>query len=407
VANEAGGLIGYQYNAEGQRVAKGTITQWSCNPATNGFTLTNEYIQDASGGQLTEFDGQGTWIHTNVSANGQLVATYDNDGQGVHFQLADWLGTRRMQTDYAGKPELECQSQPFGDSQICTAMASSAADATELHFTGKERDTESGNDYFGARYYASQMGRWMSPDQTGPNPSNPQALNLYRYGFNNPLRYTDPDGRYEHDVHHDLTYVLAYAAGYSEAQSQTIASADQGIDSPNSRTNPWNGYGFLGYGARKDWHFTNADRRNELLSQVDDEVSLGQYLHPFQDSYAHAGFGALFGHFFAGHGPDKTYTDPGKADTMSIGTYSALVTAGVQIGTEAGPVPLAEIMPFVQAFNRAKTDKDKDKQIQLIRQTVDQYRQDHGNHNQPQGTDGTGGPTPSGLGACSAQYQHC
>ena len=31
-------------------------------------------------------------------------------------------------------------------------------------FTGKERDTESGNDYFGARYYASTMGRFMSPD---------------------------------------------------------------------------------------------------------------------------------------------------------------------------------------------------------------------------------------------------
>jgi len=33
-----------------------------------------------------------------------------------------------------------------------------------LHFTGKERDTESGNDYFEARYYSSAMGRFMSPD---------------------------------------------------------------------------------------------------------------------------------------------------------------------------------------------------------------------------------------------------
>jgi len=31
-------------------------------------------------------------------------------------------------------------------------------------YTGKERDTESGLDYFGARYYGSNMGRWMSPD---------------------------------------------------------------------------------------------------------------------------------------------------------------------------------------------------------------------------------------------------
>jgi RHS repeat-associated protein len=65
--------------------------------------------------------------------------------------------------------------------------------------TGKERDTESGNDYFGARYYASSMGRWLSPDRLNLtddrvlNPAN--TLNKYVYGGNNPLKYTDPDGK--------------------------------------------------------------------------------------------------------------------------------------------------------------------------------------------------------------------
>jgi len=45
------------------------------------------------------------------------------------------------------------------------------------HFTGKERDTESGLDYFGARYYASSMGRFMSPDDFGGHLENPQILN--------------------------------------------------------------------------------------------------------------------------------------------------------------------------------------------------------------------------------------
>lgn len=69
------------------------------------------------------------------------------------------------------------------------------------HFTGKERDTESGNDYFGARYYGSSMGRFMSPDwsaQVEPVPysklDNPQSLNLYAYVLNNPLSKDDPDG---------------------------------------------------------------------------------------------------------------------------------------------------------------------------------------------------------------------
>jgi len=68
-------------------------------------------------------------------------------------------------------------------------------------FTGKERDSESGNDYFGARYYASSMGRFMSPDWSAkqePVPyaklDNPQSLNLYAYVLNNPLDKTDPDG---------------------------------------------------------------------------------------------------------------------------------------------------------------------------------------------------------------------
>jgi RHS repeat-associated protein len=67
----------------------------------------------------------------------------------------------------------------------------------ESRYTGKERDIESGNDYFGARYYASSMGRWMSPDPAGigfASAENPQSLNLYGYVQNNPLAFVDPDG---------------------------------------------------------------------------------------------------------------------------------------------------------------------------------------------------------------------
>lgn len=68
-------------------------------------------------------------------------------------------------------------------------------------FTGKERDAESGNDYFGARYYASSMGRFLSPDWSAkaePVPyaklDNPQSLNLYAYVGNNPMIRIDADG---------------------------------------------------------------------------------------------------------------------------------------------------------------------------------------------------------------------
>jgi RHS repeat-associated protein len=76
----------------------------------------------------------------------------------------------------------------------------------ESRSTGKERDAESGLDYFGARYMSSSMGRFMSPDwsaQAEPVPyaklDNPQSLNLYAYVGNNPLRFADPDGHVQKD----------------------------------------------------------------------------------------------------------------------------------------------------------------------------------------------------------------
>ncbi len=63
--------------------------------------------------------------------------------------------------------------------------------------TGKERDTESGLDLMGARYYASTMGRFMSPDPVFASPerlADPQQWNMYSYVRNNPLSLTDPTG---------------------------------------------------------------------------------------------------------------------------------------------------------------------------------------------------------------------
>jgi RHS repeat-associated protein len=73
--------------------------------------------------------------------------------------------------------------------------------ATRLKFTGKERDAETGLDYFGARYLSSAQGRYTSPDwsekpQAVPYAdfANPQTLNLYAYADNNPLKNRDLDG---------------------------------------------------------------------------------------------------------------------------------------------------------------------------------------------------------------------
>jgi RHS repeat-associated protein len=88
--------------------------------------------------------------------------------------------------------------------------------------TGKERDTESGNDYFGARYYSSAMGRFMSPDWSAkimPVPyavlGDPQSLNLYAYVRNNPVTRLDIDGHWEVDL---LKKTTTYADGHTSVQ---------------------------------------------------------------------------------------------------------------------------------------------------------------------------------------------
>lgn len=114
-------------------------------------------------------------------------------------------------------------------------MTASPTCANEVRFsryrnTGKERDAESGLDYFGARYYASSMGRWMSPDWSAkeePVPyaklEDPQSLNLYSYVRNNPLRLIDTDG------HADVVAMCKDAKGACNVQvNQTVNLQEQG-----------------------------------------------------------------------------------------------------------------------------------------------------------------------------------
>jgi RHS repeat-associated protein len=64
---------------------------------------------------------------------------------------------------------------------------------------GQSSTTETGLDYFGARYFSAAQGRFTSPDPilSSGRPDNPQTWNRYAYVLNNPLRYTDPVGLYE------------------------------------------------------------------------------------------------------------------------------------------------------------------------------------------------------------------
>ncbi len=102
---------------------------------------------------------------------------------------------------------------------LSAACATGQAPQAPYHFTGKERDTESGNDYFDARYYGSSMGRFLSPDPLGPwiaDVNDPQSWNFYTYARNNPLINIDPTGL-------DCIYFNDAGTGVESIDSQNSA----------------------------------------------------------------------------------------------------------------------------------------------------------------------------------------
>jgi RHS repeat-associated protein len=110
----------------------------------------------------------------------------------VEYYHLDALGSVRAVTNQSGAVVRTHDYRPFGEGE------NPAAGSEPTRFTGKERDAESGLDYFGARYYASRAGRFTTVDpkmNTSAALADPQRWNRYAYALNNPLRNIDPDGR--------------------------------------------------------------------------------------------------------------------------------------------------------------------------------------------------------------------
>ena len=111
----------------------------------------------------------------------------------VEYYHLDALGSVRAVTDARGRLVERHDYLPFGEE-----WKPPLPRMNQRRFTGKERDRETGFDYFGARYYSAEVGRFTSVDPATTLEENlldPQRWNRYAYGRNNPLRYADPDGR--------------------------------------------------------------------------------------------------------------------------------------------------------------------------------------------------------------------
>jgi RHS repeat-associated protein len=174
--------VTYTYDGDGMRVKK------------SGGTL---YWRGAGGDTLAESALNGKIFNEEyVFFNGKRIARRDVSTGTVHYYFSDHLGSADTITDANGNIQEQSDYYPFGGEVVVAG-----SDANTYKFTGKQRDAETGNDYFGARYYSSSVGRflmadWAEKPEAVPYSSleNPQTLNLYAYVRNNPLSKADADG---------------------------------------------------------------------------------------------------------------------------------------------------------------------------------------------------------------------
>jgi RHS repeat-associated protein len=194
----------YVYDGFGQRVKK----------VVGGVGTRFEYD---SGGKLIGERSESTGALTKgyFYRNGELLAITE-DGTTHKFGTADHLGSPRAWTDRfgnltpGGRDDFLPSGKELGSGiGIRNASIGYGDDSVRQKFTGKEFDGENGLNFFGARYYSSVDGRFVSVDPLEPAlelnqldlitfTSSPQSWNRYIYVNNNPLKYIDRDGRILH-----------------------------------------------------------------------------------------------------------------------------------------------------------------------------------------------------------------
>ncbi len=120
----------------------------------------------------------------------------------LFFYDTDYLGTPRTLCNASGDAVWQADEMPFGEEYAEGGIVG----INSRRYIGKEKDKESGLLYIGARFMAAPDGRFGSADPVGlvnietgevnkDILGDPQRLNRYAYGLNNPYRYVDPDGR--------------------------------------------------------------------------------------------------------------------------------------------------------------------------------------------------------------------
>ena len=215
-------IVGQSYDANGNQVSSpmGTLSYDAENRVASMASAGVEYAYDSrnkrvwrsilSGGNLAQqvyvYGVDGQKIGTYAFTLGQYGETNIPEMTNSTVQLATFFGHKRIGTfDRLGSAKYNQQNNqaqsfyPYGEDRG-TAEPNDA-----LKFATYTRDAATGLDYADQRYYASNFGRFMSPDRykAKPGAKDPGSWNRYSYTRSDPVSRLDPSGRFDCDPDDD------------------------------------------------------------------------------------------------------------------------------------------------------------------------------------------------------------
>lgn len=210
----SGQAITYVYDPAGQRIKVATATATTIYP-------TQFYNTD------------GTMPTKHIFANGADIATVQGTGTNakIYYTATDSLNSSSVMTDQTGAIVETMDYFPFGAIRLDTKPTASTF-TEQRKYIGQEFDADTGLNYLNARYYNATIGRFTSEDPMFWGFDNswladPQTQNAYSYGRNNPLIYSDSDGKRA-----ELVFVPIYIAGQQipGAHSFISINAEPGVN---------------------------------------------------------------------------------------------------------------------------------------------------------------------------------